>query len=391
MSLSLGIDLSTFAYGKMMGLDSNKNNSNKYEISVIIPAYNEEKTIEGVVDAQYKQTKQPKNVFLINDNSSDSTHDICKCLEKKYNTFVYIKNDHNQGKADNINKIVSDYYDKLGEIVYINDGDLIPDKNCLEELIKGFDEPKVAAVTGFPRLIAGGSLLSRSMTWGKQWQISVLYFRKKAQEYRNAMYVLCGAVTAYKKDILKKIPILTRTKTEDLDYTWVLIENGYKLKFQKKATAKSYDVVGMKEHWKQTLRWHSGAWQSIYSHGKNLNKAKGLLYTTLVPFWLDAALFTALPFLYNYNSYVALGIVGIELISNLTTNLISSPKSLKYFPSAPLYTTMCFSSYLITAVKTTNEKIMHKEDQWRNRWEKQVIKDPVAKHIPKNQEEQNEN
>jgi len=51
---------------------------------------------------------------------------------------------------------------------------------------------------------------------------------------------------------------------------------------------------------------------------------------------------------------------------------------------------MCFSSYLISAVKTTNEKIMHKEDQWKNRWEKQVIKDPVAKNIPKNQEEQNE-
>ena len=76
MSLSLGIDLSTFAYGKMMGLDSNENNGNKHEISVIIPAYNEEKSIEEVVDAQYKQTKQPKNVFLINDNSSDSTHDI---------------------------------------------------------------------------------------------------------------------------------------------------------------------------------------------------------------------------------------------------------------------------------------------------------------------------
>ncbi|MCX6709420.1 MAG: glycosyltransferase family 2 protein [Candidatus Woesearchaeota archaeon] len=377
MSLTLGIDFASFIYRKLNPIPENDETKN-LSVSVIIPAHNEEKNIDAVVDAIYAQTLKPKNVMIVNDNSSDNTHERCLDIYSKHNNLFYIKNLINAGKAMSINHLVKKYYGALGDIVYINDGDLLPDPKCLEELVKGFYDENVAAVTGFPTLIASGSFLSRQLTYGKEWQIRVMSFRKVGQAARNGMYVMCGAVTGYKKDVLLKYPIPTRTQTEDLDYTWVLLEKGYKLGFQEKATCVSYDVRGLKNHWKQTRRWHRGAWQAIYSHAGQFSNAKSLLYTTLIPFWTEAVLFTAktaaLPMIYNYSPYLVGGLLAAEVTVNIGITLAREPKYLKYMPAAMLYTGVCLVSYLISGIQTTYEKLTHQEEKWNNRWNKNVRK-----------------
>jgi len=377
MSLTLGIDFASFIYRKLNPIPENEETKN-LSVSVIIPAHNEGKNIDAVVDAVYAQTLKPKNVMIVNDNSSDNTHERCLDIYSKYNNLFYIRNQINAGKAMSINYLVKKHYNELGDIVYINDGDLLPDPKCLEELVKGFYDDDVAAVTGFPTLIASGSFMSRQLTYGKEWQIKVLSFRKVGQAARNAMYVLCGAVTGYKKDVLVKYPIPTRTQTEDLDYTWVLLEKGYKLGFQEKATCVSYDVNGLKNHWKQTRRWHRGAWQAIYSHAGQLSNAKSLLYTTLIPFWAEAALFTAktaaLPMIYNYSPYIVGGLLAAEVAVNVGITLARDPKYLKYMPAAILYTGVCLASYLTSGIQTTYEKLTHQENKWNNQWNKNVRK-----------------
>lgn len=376
MSLTSSLDFASYIYGVLDKKDKDSEQGKNLSASVIIPAHNEANHLYKVVKAQYSQTKAPKNVFVINDNSTDSTEEICQSLQREYPSLVYVHNQPAKGKARSIQAIVEEHYSDLGDVVYVNDGDLIPDKHCLEELLKGFDEPRVAAVTGLPRLISGGSLLSRTMTHGKEWQIQVLKWRKAGQVVRNGMFVLCGAEMAIKKDVLKKHPFPTRTKTEDLDYTWVLNEQGYKLNFQEKATCESYDVTDLKSHWNQTRRWHKGAWQAMYCHGKDLPKAKGLFYTTLVPFWAEAILYTGkmatLPFLYSYSPALLASLAAIELGVNVGITLASKPDYLKYLPASLLYQGMCFTSYLISGVETTIEKLKHQEDKWKNKWAKNV-------------------
>lgn len=378
MSLTLGIDFASFIYRRLNPIPENKE-TEKFSISVIIPAHNEGKNIDAVIAAIYAQTIKPKNVFIVNDNSADDTHEKCLNLYHQHNNLFYTKMLVNQGKAVNINYLVRKYYKELGDIIYVNDGDLMPDPKCLEELVKGFYDEDVAAVTGFPTLIASGSFLSKQLTYGKEWQIRILSFRKVGQAARNGMYVLCGAVTGYRKNVLLEYPIPTRTQTEDLDYTWVLLEEGYKLGFQEKATCVSCDVNGLKNHWKQTRRWHQGSWQAIYSNLGEFNNAKSLFYTTLIPFWVEAFLFMGkmvmLPIIYNYSHYLVFGLLAVEVTVNIGMTLLKEPKYLKYMPAAMLYTGVCLVSYLISALQTTFEKLMHREDKWNNRWNKNVAKE----------------
>lgn len=55
----------------------------KQKISVVVPAYNAEKSLERTVDSVLKQTYSNFEILIINDGSTDSTDSIIKKLEKK--------------------------------------------------------------------------------------------------------------------------------------------------------------------------------------------------------------------------------------------------------------------------------------------------------------------
>jgi len=377
MSFTFSLDLASYIYHEMTRREEKQGSidTSKLSASVIIPAHNEAENLERVVNAQYNQTKQPKSVVVINDNSTDATGEICESFQKKYSNFIYIHNVPSKGKAGSIQYVLKNHVDELGDILYVNDGDLIPDDNCLEELVNGFNEPNVAAVTGIPRLIGGGSRLSRAMTWGKNHQIQVLNWKKTGQTARNGMYVLCGGSMAIRKDVMIKHPVPTRTQTEDLDYTWVLNENGYKLKFQRTAGCETYDVTTMKDHWKQTRRWHKGAWQAVYCHGKELNKSKGLLYTTLIPSWAESILYIGELATINHflpcSPEVLAGIFALQAgIGLVGLTLAAKPSYLRYLPESMMYQGMSIASYFISLTETTIQKVMHQEYKWGNKWDK---------------------
>ena len=50
----------------------------KPAVSIIVPVYNGEKTLERCVDSVLKQEYKDFELFLINDGSSDKTREICE-------------------------------------------------------------------------------------------------------------------------------------------------------------------------------------------------------------------------------------------------------------------------------------------------------------------------
>ncbi len=71
-------------------------------LSVIIPAYNEEKRIrDTVMDVSRYLSKQDYTfeIIVINDGSKDKTAEICRELELTIYNFKFIDNEKNQGKG----------------------------------------------------------------------------------------------------------------------------------------------------------------------------------------------------------------------------------------------------------------------------------------------------
>lgn len=53
-------------------------------VSIVIPAYNEEKTIEKCVRSCFSQTQSPLEVIVVNNRSTDQTVEVVKRLQREY-------------------------------------------------------------------------------------------------------------------------------------------------------------------------------------------------------------------------------------------------------------------------------------------------------------------
>ena len=117
------------------------------KISIIIPCYNEKKTIEEILSRVRKSNTLGlvKEIIVVDDFSTDGTRKILEELKKKLH-FHLLLNEKNEGKGYAIQKaqkIISD-----SDIVLIQDADLEYNPSDYPKLIRPFIESNAGVVYG---------------------------------------------------------------------------------------------------------------------------------------------------------------------------------------------------------------------------------------------------
>ncbi len=113
--------------------------SKKPKISVVIPAYNEEKYIRHLFSGLSTQTMKDFEMILVDSNSSDKTREIAR----KYGKVV-IEPRRGIGLARN-----TGVRHAKGEIIFFTNADTKPTKNLLKIYADAFAKnPKLVAATG---------------------------------------------------------------------------------------------------------------------------------------------------------------------------------------------------------------------------------------------------
>ncbi|GAI16935.1 unnamed protein product, partial [marine sediment metagenome] len=115
----------------------------KYSISVLVPAYNEEDTIENTVKAIFSSDYPIKELIVLNDGSNDNTGKIVEKLLEKYSKLKLI-NKENSGKGDSLNKGIEL---AEGELVAVVDADSYPAEDSFSKMVGFFDDKTVGAAT----------------------------------------------------------------------------------------------------------------------------------------------------------------------------------------------------------------------------------------------------
>jgi glycosyltransferase involved in cell wall biosynthesis len=115
------------------------------KISIIIPVYNEEKTIEELLNQVLKAPVlgSEKEIILVDDNSSDRTREFLKNLNNPDITIIY--HDVNQGKGAAIH---TGFAKATGDIVVIQDADLEYNPNEIESILQPFFSNNAKVVYG---------------------------------------------------------------------------------------------------------------------------------------------------------------------------------------------------------------------------------------------------
>ena len=124
------------------------------KISIIIPAYNEEKTIAQVLDQVLEKVKNLAEVIIIDDGSTDRTSLISRDYETRYPVVHYHLQPRNMGKTE---ALKAGFAKSTGDIVIVQDADLEYDPGEINEVVTPIQEGKADVVLGSRFLVRRAS------------------------------------------------------------------------------------------------------------------------------------------------------------------------------------------------------------------------------------------
>lgn len=250
-------------------------------VSVIIPAYNEQKsiarTIESIMASDYPLEKF--EVIVIDDGSKDNTYEIAKKYSSKI-VKVYTK--PNGGKGTALNFALKKC---KGEIIFSMDADTFVAKNSVREMTRYFKNKEVMSVTPSMLVHEPKGILQRI----QQAEYLFGLFIRKAFSSVNAIHVTPGAFSAYRASFFKKYGGYDEGNiTEDLEMSLRIQYQGYAIEYSPDSAAYTIAPNKFKPLMIQRRRWYTGLIRNTWSYKKIFSKKYGDLGLFVLPIaWIS--------------------------------------------------------------------------------------------------------
>tara|TARA_B100000780_G_C21102823_1_gene445144 strand:+ start:387 stop:1079 length:693 start_codon:yes stop_codon:yes gene_type:complete len=130
------------------------------KLSIIIPCFNEEKTLEKIVAKVLNFKTLVKEIIIVDDYSIDNSRAIIKKISKENEEVKFFFKDKNEGKGSAIRK---GFEISTGDILLIQDADLEYDPSDYDKLIQPFIEADADVVYGSRFL--GGKYVRLHFFW----------------------------------------------------------------------------------------------------------------------------------------------------------------------------------------------------------------------------------
>ncbi len=132
------------------------------KLSIVIPVYNEERTIAEVIKEVTSVVipEVKKEIIVVNDASSDNTREILQKLVKSHKDLVVVTHDKNKGKGAAVR---TGFAKATGDYIVIQDADLEYNPEYFKSLLKPIVSGKTEVVYGtrlkkLPQLTQHGTM-----------------------------------------------------------------------------------------------------------------------------------------------------------------------------------------------------------------------------------------
>jgi biofilm PGA synthesis N-glycosyltransferase PgaC len=198
-------------------------------VSVLIPAFCEEKVIAETLSCAICIDYPDFEVVVVDDASTDGTREAVRPFVENGSVRLIAKS-MNEGKAMAMNDAMPCL---RGEIVLIMDADAAPDPMILRWMVPHFESARVAGVTGNPRVANRETFLSQLQVVEFTSIVSLL---RRAQRIWGRILTMSGVVGAFRKSALIDVGLYSpEMATEDIDMTWNLQRSFYDVRYEPRA------------------------------------------------------------------------------------------------------------------------------------------------------------
>lgn len=239
-------------------------------VSVVIPAYCEEKVIERTIEAALRIEYPDFEVVVVDDGSTDGTAERVLAYVDSGRVRL-LRKTVNEGKAMALNDALLCVN---GEIVLTIDADAVVDPQILLHLVPHFSSSRVAAVTGNPRVSNLRTLLSKIQLIEFT---SIVGLLRRAQRVWGRIQTVSGVVVAFRKKALFDVGLFDPSMaTEDIDMSWRLQKRFWDIRYEPRGLVWMQVPETLRGFWKQRRRWAIGLGQVLRRHLGILTRRKNL-------------------------------------------------------------------------------------------------------------------
>jgi len=230
----------------------------KPTVSVIIPAYNEEKRIAKCVEAALNQNYRGEiEVIVVSDGSTDRTCEIVSGYPVKL-----LNVESNKGKANALNLGAKE---AKGDVLVYSDGDSFIANDAVSSLIRTLETNKDAAA------VAGNVFIDDEgkNNFLKKFQMIEYYTEQEIgrhlQSLKGSVLVCPGPLFAVRRHFAEQVVFSNETVVEDADYTVHLLKHA---KVVREPQAKVFTAApeSLGEWFSQRKRWWYGNLQIWKTH-----------------------------------------------------------------------------------------------------------------------------
>jgi len=246
------------------------------QVSVLIPAYNEEKIIEEKIHSIYRSDFPPENfeVLVMSDASTDKTDTIVKRMTCKYANLKFYKSDERRGKPGILNRLVS--Y-ATGNILVLTDANVIFHRDTLKKLVRHFNDPETGLVD--TRLEPEGNH-NKGIAY-EEHQYTSREFRIKYREGILWGMIMgpSGACYAIRKSLFRPVP--ENFLVDDFFINMHILQSGHKAVTDPEAVVFEDVIIRFSEAFRRKVRIAAGNFQNLFFFRKmlcNIFKPAGFLF-----------------------------------------------------------------------------------------------------------------
>lgn len=293
----------------------NKNYGYQPFLSILVPAYNEERTIKKRIDnlLSLDYPKDKYEIIVIESGSTDNTYQIIENLIERNNnsksSLKLLREEERKGKVSAIN--LGKKHAK-GDFIMITDANSVFAKNVLKEMMPHFENSRVGAVGG--RFVVSNP--DNEITSSEFFYWDLEHIIKEGESYLDSACNFCGTISALRK---KLVVMDANILAEDLDMAIKVRRAGYKIEYEPKAIVYESAAITLHEQIIQRKRIAIGTLQSIFKHRNYFFPPRDLYSLLIFPSsemlaYISPFIFLAFPIL-----YVLAGTLEIIIIHFIST------------------------------------------------------------------------
>lgn len=230
-------------------------------VSVLIPAFNEERVIERSIRQVLASENARLEVIVIDDGSKDGTSEIVRTAFAG-DERVRLMTLENGGKARALNQGLAV---ARSDLVIALDADTQFEPHTIARLARWFaEDDRLAAVAGNAKVGNRVNLVTR---WQALEYVTAQNLERRALARLGAMTVVPGAVGAWRRRALLEVGgYPPETLAEDQDLTIAVQRAGWHVTYDQSAIAWTEAPQSFRQLARQRFRWAFGTIQCVWKH-----------------------------------------------------------------------------------------------------------------------------